>query len=140
MRSARAGRTEHARDRWQRASVRAALVARLARVAYLAPVALSAALPWAWFAVRDAIGPVTDVLAIALPAVVVFVGVLLPWLPPHDAATRPTASNTDARRARGFLDEFRDNMRPPGHGEFRHNLNTSLYIRKQRLAPRDDGC
>jgi endonuclease/exonuclease/phosphatase (EEP) superfamily protein YafD len=73
VRSARAGRTEHARDRWQRTSVRAAVVARLARVAYLAPVALSAALPWAWFAVRDAIGPVTDVLAIALPAVVVLV-------------------------------------------------------------------
>ena len=35
---------------------------------------------------------------------------------------------------REFVDSFRDNMRPPGHGEFDVNLNTSLYIRKQMLA------
>jgi hypothetical protein len=68
------------------------------------------------------------------------VGAALPWFPPHAAATSPITTNTVAHRAREFIESFRDNMRPPGHGEFRLNLNTSLYIRKQRLASRYDGC
>ena len=68
------------------------------------------------------------------------VGVALPWLPPHEAAANPTTTRTVARLARALLDSFRDNMRPPGHGEFEVNLNTSLYIRKQMLALPQRGC
>jgi hypothetical protein len=52
----------------------------------------------------------------------------------------PDATNTVAQRAREFFDSFRDNMRPPVTANFRFNLNTSLYIRKQRLAPQYHCC
>jgi hypothetical protein len=47
---------------------------------------------------------------------------------------------SDAQRARVPVESFRDNMRPPGHGEFEINLNTSLYIRKVMLASAGAGC
>jgi hypothetical protein len=86
------------------------------------------------------LGSAVAVVVVDPPGAVVTVGAVVPWFPPHAPATSPITANTVAQRAREFIESFRDNMRPPGHGEFRHNLNTSLYIRKQRLAPRDDGC
>lgn len=44
-----------------------------ARAGRFAVLVLLAVLPWTWFVLRDALGPVTDVVAIVLPTLVVVV-------------------------------------------------------------------